>query len=221
MKAKDVEATYTVASVTGRLIGDIVGSPALGAQIVSSLLLPDERPTERNIQSRLREALSSGSIQVKGLGPKGSKRLQSALALGKALYIEAPEVGTVVDDPSIAAQAFGEIAWEPVEKLAVLALDTKHRILSMRAISSGTATETCAHPRDIFRWLIQVGGTRCVVGHNHPSGSVHPSDDDLTLTRQLLDAGKVLDIPVLDHLVVSGGEYVSIRQTTGLWTKSD
>ena len=70
MKAKDVEATYTVASVTGRLIGDIVGSPALGAQIVSSLLLPDERPTERNIQSRLREALSSGSIQVKGLGLK-------------------------------------------------------------------------------------------------------------------------------------------------------
>ena len=103
----------------------------------------------------------------------------------------------------------------------MLALDVKHRILSMKVISSGTATETCAHPRDIFRWLIQVGGTRCVIGHNHPSGSVHPSDDDLTLTRQLLDAGKVLDIPVLDHLVVSGGKYVSIRQTTGLWTKSD
>ena len=221
MKAKDVEATYTVASVTGRLIGDIVGSPALGAQIVSSLLLPDERPTERNIQSRLREALSSGSIQVKGLGPKRTQRLQSALALGKALYIEAPEVGTVVDDPTVAAQAFGEIAWEPVEKLAVLALDVKHRILSMKVISSGTATETCAHPRDIFRWLIQVGGTRCVIGHNHPSGSVHPSEEDRQLTKQLLDAGKVLNIPVLDHLVVSGGEYISIRQTTCLWAEAD
>lgn len=221
MKAKDIEATYTVASVTGRLIGDIVGSPALGAQIVSSLLRPDEHPTERNIQGRLREALSSGSIQIKGLGPKGLKRLQSALALGKALYIEAPEIGTIVDDPAVAVQAFGEIAWEPVEKFAVLALDVKHRILSMRVISSGTATETCAHPRDIFRWLIQVGGTRCIIGHNHPSGSVQPSDEDLQLTKQLLDAGKVLDIPVLDHLVVSGGEYVSIRQTTGLWAESD
>ena len=221
MKAKDIETTYTIASVTSRLIGDIVGSPALGTQIVSSLLLPDERPTERNIQGRLREALGSGSIQVKGLGPKRTQRLRSALALGKALYIETPEVGTVVDDPSIAAQAFGEIAWEPVEKFAVLALDVKHRILSMRVIFSGTATETCAHPRDIFRWLMQTGGTRCIVGHNHPSSSVHPSDEDLQLTKQLLDAGKVLDIPLLDHLVVSGGEYVSIRQTTGLWTKSD
>ncbi|NJM99193.1 MAG: DNA repair protein RadC [Phormidesmis sp. RL_2_1] len=221
MKAKDIEATYTVASVTGRLIGDIVGSPALGAQIVSSLLSADESPSERNIQQRLREALSSGSIQVKGVGPRSMQRLQSALMLGKALYIEAPLVGTVVDDPAVAGRAFHEIAWEPVEKLSVLALDVKHRILSTKVISVGTATETCAHPRDIFRWLIQVGATRCVVGHNHPSGNVHPSDEDLQLTKQLLDAGKVLGIPMLDHLVVSGGEYISIRETTGLWVGSD
>ena len=221
MKAEDVEATYTIPSETGRLIGDIVGSPALGAQIVSSLLLPDEQPTERNIQQRLREALSSGSIQVKGVGPSRMKRLQSALALGKALHIDAPQVGTVIDDPSVAARAFHQIAWEPVEKFVVLALDTKHRILSTRVISSGTATETYAQPRDIFRWLIQVGATRCVVGHNHPSGSPHPSDEDLQLTKQLLEAGKLLAIPVLDHLVVSGGEYISIRQTTGLWAKSE
>lgn len=221
MRAKDIEATYTVASVTGRLIGDIVGSPHLGAQIVGSLLLPDERPTERNIQQRLREALGSGSIQVKGVGPKGLKRLQSALALGKALYADVPALKIVVNDPAVAARAFNEIAWESVEKFAVLALDVKHRILSTRVISVGTATETCAHPRDIFRWLIQVGATRCVVGHNHPSGNVHPSKEDLQLTKQLLDAGKVLGIPVLDHLVVSGGEYISIRETTCLWADGD
>ena len=221
MKAKDVEATYTIASETGRLIGNIVGSPALGAQIVSSLLLPDERPSERNLQFRLREALSSGSIQVKGIGPQGLKRLQSALALGKLLHTNAPEAGAVVDDPAIAAQAFGAISWEPVEKFAVLALDVKHRILSMRVISSGTATETLAHPREIFRWIIQVGGTRCIIGHNHPSGSLHPSEEDLQLTRQLLEASKLLDIPVLDHLVVSGGEYASIRETSSLWAKFD
>ncbi len=221
MKAKDTEATYSTASKAAQLIGYIVGSPALGAQVVSSILPSDEHPTEKNIQFRLREALGSGGIQVKGLGPKGLKRLQSALALGQLLYINTAAAGAVVDDPLIAAQAFGEIAWEPVEKLAVLALDIKHRILSMRVISSSTATETYAHPRDIFRWIIQVGGSRCIIGHNHPSGSMEPSAEDIQLTKQLLEAGKLLDIPVLDHLVVSGGGYVSIRQTTGLWVESD
>ncbi len=221
MKAKDTEARYSFALKTEKLIADIVGSPALGQRIVSSLFLADEQPSERNIQQRLREVLCSGDLQAKGLGPAGIKRLQSALVLGKALYMDVPDAGTVVDDPAIAAQVFGEIAWEPVEKFAVLALDVKHRILSMRVISVGTATETYAHPRDIFRWIIQVSGSRCIVGHNHPSGSMEPSAEDIQLTKQLLEAGKLLDIPVLDHLVVSGGGYVSIRQTTDLWVKSD
>lgn len=219
MKSKNTEATYMIASATVQLIGDVVGSSVLGAQIANSILLPGETPTEKNIQLRLREALSGGSIQVKGLGPKGIKRLQSALALGRALYIDMPDAGTVVDDPAVAAQAFHEIAWEPVEKLAVLALDIKHRLLSMRIISSGSATETCAHPRDIFRWIIQAGGTRCIVAHNHPSGSLEPSREDLHLTKQLLDAGKTLGIPVLDHLIVSNGDWQSIRQTTCLWVE--
>jgi DNA repair protein RadC len=220
MKAKDIESTSTTASKTARLIGNIVGSPTLGAQILDSLLSPNEYASEKNIQHRLREALSGGHLQVKGLGPQGLKRLQSAIALGKALYVNLPEVGTVVDDPAVAARAFSEIAWEPVEQFAALALDTKHRILSTRVISSGTATETHAHPRDIFRWVMQVGGTRCVVGHNHPSGNVQPSEDDFQLTKQLRAAGELLGIPVLDHLVVSGSEYVSIRQLTGLWAAS-
>jgi DNA repair protein RadC len=214
MRVNDVEATYSM------LIGDIVGSPELGARIVGSLFALDEKPSEKNIQNRLREALIAGDLSVKGLGPIGLKRLQSALALGKALYMDAPATGTIVDDPSVCARAFHEIAWAPVEKFAVLALDNKHRVISMRVISVGTATQTAAHPRDIFGWVLKAGGVRCVVAHNHPSGSVEPSEEDLALTKQLLDAGMVLCIPMLDHLVVSGKEYTSIRQTTNLWAES-
>ena len=219
MKVEDIEATYTIASATGRLIGDIVGSPALGARIVSSVLQPGEQASEKNIQRRLREKIASGTLQVKGIGPKRLKALQSALQLGKLLYADVPESGTVVDDPSVAAQLLHEIAWEPVEKFAVLALDIKHRVLSVGVISSGTATEVSAHPRDIFRWLMQVGGTRCIVAHNHPSGSVTPSDTDIQLTQQLLAASKVLGLPILDHLIVSGSQYQSVRQTTELWNE--
>jgi DNA repair protein RadC len=79
MKANDAEATYTIASKAGQLIGDIVGSPAVGARIVSSLFVPGEKPSEKNIQRRFREALMAGNLSVLGLGPSGLKRLQSAL----------------------------------------------------------------------------------------------------------------------------------------------
>lgn len=217
MKAKDTEARYSVTSVVSQLVGDIVGAQALGDRIVSSLFLPDEKPSERNVQNRLREALQDGTLQVRGLGPQRLKRLQSAIALGKALYADVPEVGTVIDDSSVAARAFHQIAWESVEKFAALALDVKHRVLSTRIISSGTATETYAHPRDIFRWVMMAGGSRCVVAHNHPSGSVHPSPEDLQLTEQLVKVGELLGIPVMDHLIVSGSEYLSIRQTSNFW----
>ena len=219
MKAKDTEGRYGFALRTESLIGDIV-SPAVARRIMQSLFLPDEQPSDLNVQQRLREAISSGSLSVKGLGPIGVKRLQSTVLLGRALYVDTPAVGMVIDDPSVAAAVFAPIAWEPVEKFAAIALDVKHRVLSMRVISTGTATETCAHPRDIFRWVMQVGGTRCVVGHNHPSGSVEPSGEDLTLTQQLIQGGELLGIPVLDHLIVSGGEFRSIRQTSGLWAAS-
>ena len=216
MKAKDTEGRYGFALRTESLISDIV-SPAVARRIMQSLFLPDEQPSERNVQQRLRDALSSGSLQVKGLGPSGLKRLQSALSLGRVIYNAVPAAGTVIEDPSVAVAVFHPIACEPVEKFAVIALDVKHRILSMRIISTGTATETCAHPRDIFRWVMQVGGTRCVVGHNHPSGSVDPSEDDIALTRQLIQGGELLGIPVLDHLIVSSGEFRSIRQASDLW----
>ncbi|MGB5917016.1 MAG: DNA repair protein RadC [Phormidesmis sp.] len=220
MTAKDTEGRYGFALEAERLIGDIV-SPAVARQVMRSLFSPDEQPSERNMQQRLREAISSGSLSVKGLGPSGVKRLQSTLSLGRALYVDTPAAGTVIDDPSVAAALFAPIAWEPVEKFAVIALDVKHRVLSVRVVSTGTATETCAHPRDIFRWVMQVGGNRCLVGHNHPSGSLQPSDEDIQLTEQLIKAGQLLGIPVLDHIVVSGNGYTSIRDTTHLWSVSD
>ena len=221
MKAKDAEGCYGYVSKTERLIGNIV-SPAVARRIMQRLFLPDEQPSDHNVQQRLREALATGRLSaVKGLGPGGLKRLQSAVSLGRTLYSYVPATGTVIDDPSVAASALHEIAHEPVEQFAAIALDVKHRILSVRVISIGTASETYAHPRDIFRWVIQAGGTRCVVGHNHPSGDVDPSKEDITLTEQLIAAGKTLAIPVLDHVIVSGSEYRSIRQVTDLWTESE
>jgi DNA repair protein RadC len=124
----------------------------------------------------------------------------------------------VVDDPAIAAAALSQdLMWQTQEKFAVLLLDIKHRLMGSQIISMGTATETIAHPRDIFREVIRQGAVRVIVAHNHPSGILDPSPEDMALTRQLLAGGQLLGIPLLDHLILGNGDHLSLRQTTRLW----
>ncbi len=96
-------------------------------------------------------------------------------------------------------------------------LDVKHRLLGTHVVSIGTATETLTRPRDVFRVAIRRGATRITIAHNHPSGSVEPSSEELVLTKQFLQAASVLGILVLDHLILGSGQYCSLWQTTSLW----
>ena len=124
----------------------------------------------------------------------------------------------IIDDPAIAATILSnDLMWQSQERLAVLLLDVKHRVLGMRVITIGTATETLAHPRDIFREVIRHGATRVIVAHNHPSGNVEPSSEDIELTRQLLAGAQFLSIPLLDHLILGNGDHTSLRRYTNLW----
>ena len=99
-------------------------------------------------------------------------------------------------------------------------LDIRHRLLGTKVITIGTATETLAHPREIFKEVIRNGAVRCIVAHNHPSGNLDPSPEDLSLTRQLLQGAQILAIPVLDHLIIGNGDYRSLRQSTQLWQET-
>jgi DNA repair protein RadC len=107
--------------------------------------------------------------------------------------------------------------WQNQERFAVLLLDVKNRLLGTQVITIGTATETLASPREIFREVIRQGATRTIVAHNHPSGNVEPSQEDIELTRQLLAGAQLLGIPLLDHLILGNGNHQSLREITTLW----
>lgn len=214
---KDVAGDYAPAlqqSTLASLINTLLGYE-LGEKLLSDLVGEEAMISPRNLCDRLRVAIRAGALPR--LTPKRLEKLQAALELGRQLYVEEVETGDVLDDPYKAASVFNCIAWEPVEKFAIACLDIKHRLLSCRVLSSGTATETLVHPREVFTALVQSGAARCIVAHNHPSGSTEPSDADVCLTRQLLDASEVMSIPILDHLIVSCGQVTSLRQTTDLW----
>ncbi len=166
----------------------------------------------------LRDINAAELMQIEGIGPAKATSILAAIELGKRVFQTRPAELTIVDDPSIAAAALAnDLMWQTQERFAVVLLDIKHRLLGTHVISIGTATETIAHPRDIFREVIRQGATRVIVAHNHPSGSVEPSREDMELTRQLLAGANLLGIPLLDHLILGNGEYSSLRQTTLLW----
>jgi DNA repair protein RadC len=168
----------------------------------------------------LREVSIPELTAISGVGEAKAATILAAIELGKRVFQSRPAEHTIVDDPSIAAAALSQdLMWQPQERFAILMLDVKHRLLGTQVITIGTATETLAHPRDIFRAVLKQGATRVIVAHNHPSGNVEPSNEDIILTRQLLSGADFLGIPLLDHLILGNGNFLSLRQTTSLWNE--
>ena len=185
----------------------------LGQRILQELSQHQQDPL-----TKLRDIAEKDLTDIPGVGPAKAATIIAAIELGKRVLQSKPPDKTVVDDPAIAAAALSQdLMWQSQERFAVLLLDVKHRLLGTQVVTIGTATETLAPPREIFREVIRQGAVRCIVAHNHPSGSLEPSPDDLTLTRQLLQGAQILGVPVLDHLIIGNGDFRSLRQTTALW----
>lgn len=107
----------------------------------------------------------------------------------------------------------GRASRELVEVFYVLTLNSQGRVVSCQEVTRGILNSSLVHPREVFRLAIAEGAAGIVVAHNHPSGDPTPSADDRNVTRQLVDSGRVLDIPVYDHVVLGGDRYVSFSET--------
>jgi len=200
---------------TGQRTGK-VSALALGQHLLQILGADGIDPLRR-----LRGITVEELTTVLGIGPAKAATLVAAIELGKRVFLPKPEKRVVIDNPGVAVEALSQdLMWQSQECFALILLDVKHRLLGTQVVTIGTATETLAHPREVFRAAIHRGATRIIVAHNHPSGSVEPSPEDIALTKQLLQAGLVVGIPVLDHLILGGGQYCSLRQTTNLWQEN-
>jgi DNA repair protein RadC len=102
------------------------------------------------------------------------------------------------------------------EHFWVIGLTTRNTVKYIDLVSMGTLNASLVHPRETFRYAVMKAVSAIILAHNHPSGSTEPSDDDLALTRRLRDAGHVLGIEVLDHVIVGGMKYTSFKER-GLW----
>ena len=120
---------------------------------------------------------------------------------------------TVIHHPSdtlpILEAELSELAYE---RFVALALNTKNHLTAVLPVSSGSLNTSIVHPRELFQRAILANCAALIVAHNHPSGDPSPSPEDIALTRKLVDAGELLDIPVLDHVILGYGRYTSFKE---------
>ncbi len=121
--------------------------------------------------------------------------------------------------PEDVVRQFDELKQSAQECFVSLTLNTKNHIIDKHLISLGTLNASLAHPREIFRPAITDGAAAIIVAHNHPSGDPTPSPEDIRMTRQIVEAGKIIEIPVIDHIIIGRKsahtqlDYVSLRET--------
>ena len=150
---------------------------------------------------------------VKGLSTAKVAQLKAAIELGRRLLISSPDSRPQITSPSDAANLLMlEMGGLEQENFRAILLDTKNRVLSSPTIYVGNVNSSIIRVSEVFRDAIRQNATSMIVAHNHPSGDPTPSPEDVNVTRSLVEAGQLLGIEVLDHLVIGHQRYVSLKE---------
>jgi DNA repair protein RadC len=151
--------------------------------------------------------------KIKGIGSAKSVAVAAAIELGKRMSLLAATERLIIHSPQdIADLMMPRLRYETKEKFIVVLLTTKNHVLATPVVSVGTLNSSVVHPRELFREAINYNAASVVLVHNHPSGDPSPSQEDVVLTRKMNEAGCVLDISVVDHVIIGDGKYVSLKE---------
>jgi DNA repair protein RadC len=201
------------------------GATALGDNELVALLLGAGLPDRDAVEVAGQLLAASGGVRglagagadalrrVAGVGAARAARVVAAVELGRRCLAGRGEPRPRLTDPAaVAAFLMPRYGGHPVERFGVVLLDVKQRLLRTTVVSVGTLDASVVHPRDVFREAVTASAAALVLFHNHPSGDPSPSADDVMLTRRLVQAGHVMGIAVVDHVILGEGRWFSFRE---------
>jgi len=149
----------------------------------------------------------------KGVGAAKATELQAVFELGRRLLVASPEERPTIKSPADAANLLSEMSALEQETMRTILLDTKNRVLAMPTVYRGSLHTTVVRVTELFREAVRQNCAALIIAHNHPSGDPTPSPEDVTVTGEIVKAGKILDIDVLDHLIIGAGtKFVSLKE---------
>ncbi len=163
------------------------------------------------------EDLASASIseleKVIGIGPAKAVTLKAAFQLSRNLdqEIAQKKLHYVREPADVASLFIPKLGHLKQEVFAIALLDSGGKYMLSEKITIGTLNASLVHPREVFKIAIKHSAASIILVHNHPSGQLSPSGDDLRVTQQLVETGKILEIPVQDHIIIANKKYISLR----------
>jgi DNA repair protein RadC len=202
-----------------------LGPQALATSELLAILLRVGVPGENAVQvgqrllkefegiSGLHRAPFEELCKQHGIGEAKAAQIKAALELGYRLSRENPKERPAINSP---ADAAGLVSYEmsvlEQEHLRVILLDTRNRVLDVIEVYKGSVNSSQIHVGEVFKDAIRRNAPALIVVHNHPSGDPTPSPDDVVVTRAIVQAGKLLDVDVLDHMIIGQGRWVSLKE---------
>jgi len=148
-----------------------------------------------------------------GMGEAKAAQIKAAIELGRRLAAESPQERPTINSPADAAALVQfEMSSLEQEHLCVLLLDTRNHILDIVEVYKGSVNSSQVRVGEVFKAAVRRNAPALIVAHNHPSGDPTPSPDDVAVTRAIVQAGKLIDVEVLDHLVIGEGRFVSLKE---------
>lgn len=150
---------------------------------------------------------------VKGMGEAKATQLHAALELGRRMHLATPEERTRISAPAdVANLVLVEMGLLEKEEMRVVLLDTKNRVLRIVRVYSGSLNTAVVRVGELFRDAVRANAASVILIHNHPSGDPSPSPEDIRTTEEAVQAGRLLDIEVLDHLIIGRGRWISMKE---------
>jgi DNA repair protein RadC len=201
---------------TAELVAVLLGT---GSRTRSALEVASDLIGRYHGLARLSDAGVRELCGVDGIGPVKALHLRAAFELGRRLRELPGRRRPAVSGPGDAARVvMDRLRFAEVERFLVLLLNTRHEVLDAVEVTRGGLASSPVHPREVFKAAVREGAAAVILVHNHPSGDPAPSRADLAVTTRLCRAAALMGIPVLDHVIIGDGRWVSLRERMPRWS---
>ena len=167
---------------------------------------------------KILEASFQDIVDIKGIGPAKASQILACLEISRRVKKQDSDENRIkasrepIIKPDVAAELLrNEILNYDIEHFFVLSFDVRNKLISINEASTGTLTASLVHPRETYEFAIRNHAAQIIVGHNHPSCDPEPSEDDIKITKRLYDAGKIMGIELIDHIIVTKDSFKSLK----------
>lgn len=157
-------------------------------------------------------------MRIRGVGKAKACRIKAAIEIGARLLSRQRRLATIRCAADVYSLMMPRLSYLDREHFIVVLLSTKNQVLGTELVSVGSLNASLVHPREIFKTCVKRSAASVILVHNHPSGDPSPSPEDVIVTRRLIEAGRIMGIDVLDHVIIGDGRYISLRESGIEWS---